>query len=101
MAVKAGKKKVVVDEMAKFEKIEIEFLFEVIKEAMIPGKYLPIATRAVDKLRNQYHLLDKKERILNTKKDSSEILKEKISKAQDEIAKTKEIEGELYLEVDE
>jgi hypothetical protein len=46
-------------------------------------------------------LLDKKERILNTKKGSSEILKEKISKAQDEIAKTKEIEGELYLEVDE
>ena len=101
MAVKARKKKVVVDEMAKFEKIEIEFLFEVIREAMIPGKYLPIATKTVDKLRAQYQLLDRKDRIIKKEMTQEEVLQEKIFKAQKEVAKTKQIDGELYMEMDE
>ena len=64
MAIKAKKVKRVVDEMAKFDKGEIEFLFETIKEAMIPGKYLPIAMQVVTKLKNQYKLLDKQELII-------------------------------------
>ena len=47
MAVTAKKVKRVVDEMAKFDKGEIEFLFELIKESMIPGKYLPTAMNVV------------------------------------------------------
>ena len=51
MAVTAKKVKRVVDEMAKFDKGEIEFLFELIKESMIPGKYLPTAMNVVTKLK--------------------------------------------------
>ena len=60
MAIKANKVKRVVDEMAKFDKGEIEFLFELIKESMIPGKYLPTAMGVVTKLKNQYKLLKKR-----------------------------------------
>ena len=84
MAVKAGKKKIVVDEMAKFEKGEIEFLFEMIKEAMIPGKYLPIAMAAVQKLKNQYKLLDKKDFIIKKEMSADKALKMEIEKVQKE-----------------
>ena len=67
MAITARNKKIVVDEMTKFDKGEIEFLFETIKEAMIPGKYLPIAMQVVTKLKNQYKLLDKQDIILKSK----------------------------------
>ena len=72
MAVKARKVKRVVDEMAKFEKGEIEFLFEMIKEAMIPGKFLPTAMSVVTKLKNQYKLLDKRDLIIK-KEESRQI----------------------------
>ena len=55
MAVRAKKTKIVVDEMAKLDKGEVEFLFDTIKGAMIPGKYLPIAMKVVQKLKNQYY----------------------------------------------
>ena len=88
MAVKAKKVKRVVDEMAKFEKGEIEFLFEMIKEAMIPGKFLPTAMSVVTKLKNQYKLLDKRDLI--------------IKKAQQEtFQKMKKVDGELYIEDEE
>ena len=38
MAVRAKRTKIVVDEMAKLDKGEVEFLFDTIKGAMIPGK---------------------------------------------------------------
>ena len=38
MAIQANRKRVIVDEMAKFDKGQIEFLFELIKESRIPGK---------------------------------------------------------------
>ena len=99
MAVKAGKKKIVVDEMAKFEKGEIEFLFEMIKEAMIPGKYLPIAMAAVQKLKNQYKLLDKKDFILKKEMSADKALKLEVEKVQREtIKKIKREDNELWIE---
>ncbi len=99
MAVKARKKKVVVDEMAKFDKGEIEFLFETIKEAMIPGKYLPIAMQVVTKLKNQYKLLDKQDIILKSKEDTQKTLQREIKKAQQETyQKIKKVDGELYID---
>jgi len=102
MAVKAGKKKIVVDEMAKFEKGEIEFLFEMIKEAMIPGKYLPIAMAAVQKLKNQYKLLDKKDFIIKKEMSADKALKLEVEKVQREtIKKIKREDNELWIEDDE
>ena len=99
MAVKARNKKVVVDEMAKFDKGEIEFLFETIKEAMIPGKYLPIAMQVVTKLKNQYKLLDKQELIIKKSESKEEALQKQIKKAQQETyKKMKQVDGELYIE---
>lgn len=99
MAVKARNKKVVVDEMAKFNKGEIEFLFETIKEAMIPGKYLPIAMQVVSKLKNQYKLLDKQDFIIKKAEDKEETLQREIKKAQQETyQKIKKVDGELYID---
>jgi len=99
MAIKAKKVKRVVDEMAKFDKGEIEFLFETIKEAMIPGKYLPIAMQVVTKLRNQYKLLDKQELIIKKTESKEEALQKQIKKAQQETyQKIKRIDGELYID---
>jgi len=99
MAITARKKKIVVDEMTKFDKGEIEFLFETIKEAMIPGKYLPIAMQVVTKLKNQYKLLDKQDIILKSKEDTQETLQREIKKAQQETyQKIKKVDGELYID---
>ena len=102
MAVKAKKGKRVVDEMAKFEKGEIEFLFEMIKEAMIPGKFLPTAMSVVTKLKNQYKLLDKRDLIIKKEESKEEALQREIKKAQQEtFQKMKKVDGELYIEDEE
>ena len=99
MAVKARNKKVVVDEMAKLEKGEIEFLFETVKNSMIPGKYLPIAMQVVSKLKNQYKLLDKQDFIIKKAEDKEEALQREIKKAQQETyQKIKKVDGELYID---
>ena len=102
MAVRAKETKIVVDEMAKLDKGEVEFLFDTIKGAMIPGKYLPIAMKVVQKLKNQYQLLDRKAGNLIVEKieTDEELLKKEIGKAQKEVARTKHIDGELYIEED-
>ena len=99
MSVKAKKVKRVVDEMAKLEKGEIEFLFETIKEARILGKYLPVAMGVVTKLKNQYKLLDKQDIILKSKEDTQKTLQREIKKAQQETyQKIKKVDGELYID---
>ena len=101
MAVKAGKKKIVVDEMAKFSKGEIEFLFEMIKEAMIPGRYLPIAMDTVQKLKNQYKFLDKKDIIVKKRMSADKALKMEIDKVQKEtFERIKREDNELWIEDD-
>ena len=40
--IKAGKVKTLVDEVAKFNKGEIEFLFEILKNTQIPGSNLGV-----------------------------------------------------------
>ena len=84
--------------MEKFDKGEIEFLFETIKESMIPGKYLP-ANEVVTKLKNQYKLLDKQELIIKKKKVKKSLYKNKLKKVQQETyKKMKQVDGELYIE---
>jgi len=102
MAVRAKRTKIVVDEMAKLDKGEVEFLFDTIKGAMIPGKYLPIAMKVVQKLKNQYQLLDRKagDLIVGKIETDEELLNKEIGKAQKEVARTKHIDGELYIEED-
>ena len=98
MAVKAKKTKLFADEMAKFSKGEIEFLFDTIKNAMIPGKFLPVAMDVVTKLRTQYKLLEKEDLVIKDT-DLKSALKEKIDKVQKEtFAKVKRVQGELYIE---
>ena len=99
MAIKANRKRVVVEEMTKFIKGEIEFLFEMIKEAMIPGKFLPTAMSVVTKLKNQYKLLDKRDLIIKKEESKEEALQREIKKAQQETyKKMKRVDGELYIE---
>ena len=68
MAVNAKKVKTIVNEVAKFKREEIEFLFETIKNGMIPGKHLGIAMEVVNKLKSQYQLLNRKEAIIRETK---------------------------------
>ena len=99
MAVKAKKTKLIADEIAKFSQGEIEFLFDTIKNAMIPGKFLPVAMDVVTKLRTQYKLLEKEDLVIKKDTDLKSALKEKIDKVQKEtFAKVKRVQGELYIE---
>ena len=63
MAVRSKQHRNVVDEVARLNKVEIEFLWEVLKNSMIPGKNIHIAYDVINKLRRQHQLtgVDKKD----------------------------------------
>ena len=94
MAIRAKKTKIVVDEMAKFVRGEIEFLFELIKNSMIPGKHIHVAMNVVTKLKNQYKLLDKQELVIQSKESSQAALKKTVEKAQQETVRKLKMTGD-------
>ena len=99
MAVNANKVRTIVDEVAKFKKEEIEFLFETIKNGMIPGKHLGIAMEVVNKLKSQYQLLNRKEAIIKETKSKDDVVKQQIDNIQqEEKQRLKEQDGELWVE---
>ena len=94
-----GKTTSIVNEVARFKKEEIEFLFELIKNSMIPGKHLGIAMDVVNKLKQQYQLLDKKTAKVQKVESAKSVNKKEISKVQEiEKQKLKEEDGELWVE---
>ena len=98
MAVRAKKANVIVDKMAKLTKQEVAFLFELIKNSMVPGKHIHIAMDIVNKLKNQYKLLDKEDLIITKKEAAQKALKEKVQKAQKETVKrVKQTDGEIWI----
>ena len=99
MAVNAKKVKTIVNEVAKFKREEIEFLFELIKNGMIPGKHLGIAMEVVNKLKSQYQLLNRKEARINETKSKKDVVKQQIEDIQqEEKQRLKEQDGELWVE---
>tara|TARA_A100001037_G_C15021485_1_gene576527 strand:- start:360 stop:665 length:306 start_codon:yes stop_codon:yes gene_type:complete len=94
-----GNVKSIVNEVAKFKKEEIEFLFEMIKNSMIPGKHLGIAMEVVTKLKSQYQLLNRKEAIIKKTKSKDDVVKEQINDIQqEEKQRLKEEDGEIWVE---
>ena len=94
-----GKTTSIVNEVARFKKEEIEFLFELIKNSMIPGKHLGIAMGVVNKLKQQYQLLDKKTAKVKKVESAKSVNKKEISKVQEiEKQKLKDEDGELWVE---
>ena len=94
-----GKTTSIVNEVARFKKEEIEFLFELIKNSMIPGKHLGIAMEVVNKLKSQYQLLDKKTAKVQKVESVKSVNKKEISKVQEiEKQRLKEEDGELWVE---
>ena len=94
-----GKTTSIVNEVARVKKEEIEFLFELIKNSMIPGKHLGIAMDVVNKLKQQYQLLDKKTAKVKKVESAKSVNKKEISKVQEiEKQKLKEEDGELWVE---
>jgi|TARA_Y100001973_G_C5173814_1_gene320678 hypothetical protein len=77
-----GGTKVVEEEISKLSKVDIEFLMNVIKNGMIPGKHIDLATKIIKKLKTQYALLNK------SKKEVNKVLSKY----------TKEKDGELWVE---
>lgn len=99
MAVHAKKVRTIVDEVAKFKKEEIEFLFETIKNGMIPGKHLGIAMEVINKLKSQYQLLNRKEAKIKETKSKGDVIKQQIEDIQqEEKQRLKEQDGELWVE---
>jgi len=93
------KVRTIVDEVAKFKKEEIEFLFETIKNGMIPGKHLGIAMEVVNKLKSQYQLLNRKEAKIKETKSKGDVVKQQIEDIQqEEKQRLKEQDGELWVE---
>jgi len=94
-----GKTTSIVNEVAKFKKDEIEFLFELIKNSMIPGKHLGIAMEVVNKLKSQYELLHRKGAKVQKVESKKSVVQNEISKIQEEEKqKLKEQNGELWVE---
>ena len=94
-----GKTTSTVNEVARFKKEEIEFLFELIKNSMIPGKHLGIAMDVVNKLKQQYQLLDKKTAKVQRVESTKSVVDKEISKIQEEEKqRLKEEDGELWVE---
>ncbi len=63
MGVKAKEHRNVIDEVARLNKVEIEFLWEVLKNSMIPGRNIHIAYDVINKLKRQHQIqgVDKKD----------------------------------------
>ena len=98
MAIKANKTNVIVDEMAKLNKEEVAFLFELIKNSMVPGKHIHIAMNIVTKLKNQYNLWDKKDLVVTKEQKAKKVLDDQIKKAQQEtVKKVKQTDGEIWI----
>jgi|TARA_Y100000034_G_C6823247_1_gene370985 hypothetical protein len=53
---KKNKTKVLLDDVLKFDKDELEFLHKLIQSSMIPGKYLTQAVNVLSKIRNMYQI---------------------------------------------
>ena len=98
MAIKAKKTNVIVDEMAKLNKEEVAFLFELIKNSMVPGKHIHIAMNIVTKLKNQYNLWDKKDLVVTKQQKAKKVLDDQIKKAQQEtVNRVKQTDGEIWI----
>tara|TARA_B100001113_G_scaffold308285_1_gene270373 strand:- start:42 stop:332 length:291 start_codon:yes stop_codon:yes gene_type:complete len=95
MAIRAKEHRNVVDEVARLSKVEIEFLFELIKNSMIPGVNINIAFDIINKLKRQHQILsiDVKDLKLSKKK----VIK---SNSKEEKARQilREENGELWVE---
>jgi len=66
---------------------------------MIPGKHLGIAMDVVNKLKQQYQLLDKKTAKVQKVESAESVVKKEISKIQEvEKQKLREEDGELWVE---
>ena len=100
MAIKAKRARTIVEEVAKLDKQEIEFLFELIKNSMIPGKHINVVFNIINKLKNQHQFFgvkwqSKGEKPNVTVKDEKDVVKEKIKKTQQAI---KDEDGEIWIE---
>ena len=102
MAISAKKTNVIVEEMAKLNKQEVAFLFELIKNSMVPGKHIHIAMDIVNKLKNQYKLWDKKDLVITKEQKAKKVLDDQIKKAQQETVKrVKQTDGEIWIKDEE
>lgn len=98
MALNVKKTKVIVEEMAKLNKQEVAFLFELIKNSMVPGKHIHIAMDIVNKLKNQYKLWDKKDLVVTKEEKAKKVLDDQIRQAQMETVKrVKQTDGEIWI----
>jgi len=94
MALRAKKHINVVDEVSKLNKVEIEFLFELIKNSMIPGRNINIIFDIINKLKSQHKLYGVDTKDLKVSKKEPQIAKTKEEKARELL---KEEDGELFI----
>ena len=88
--------------MAKLNKQEVAFLFELIKNSMVPGKHIHIAMDIVNKLKNQYKLWDKKDLVVTKEEKAKKVLDDQIRQAQMETVKrVKRTDGEIWIKDEE
>ena len=97
MAVNAREHRNVIDEVARLNKVEIEFLWEVLKNSMIPGRNIHIAYDVINKLKRQHQLQSVDKKDLRLSKDKVLKPKSKEEKAQQII---REENGELFVKDD-
>ena len=87
-----GKKRIIEDEVSQLSKEDIEFLLNIITNSMVPGKYLSLGNRVVQKLQNQLGILSRsKTEVMDSLKKYKQNSNNKVSK--NNIVK----DGELWI----
>ena len=88
-----GKTTVIEEEVSILNKEDIEFLLNIITNSMVPGKYLSLGNRVVQKLQNQLGILSR------SKTEVTDSLKKYKQNSNNKVSKNNTVkDGELWIE---
>ena len=88
-----GKTTVIEEEVSILNKEDIEFLLNIITNSMVPGKYLGLGNRVVQKLQNQLGILSR------SKTEVTDSLKKYKQNSDNKVSKNNTVkDGELWIE---
>jgi|TARA_B110000211_G_scaffold42914_1_gene44793 hypothetical protein len=87
-----GKKRIIEEEVSQLSKEDIEFLLNIITNSMVPGKYLSLGNRVVQKLQNQLGILSR------SKTEVTDSLKKYKQNSDNKVSKNNIVkDGELWI----
>jgi len=87
-----GKQRIIEEEVSQLSKEDIEFLLNIITNSMVPGKYLSLGNRVVQKLQNKLGILSR------SKTEVTDSLKKYKQNSDNKVSKNNIVkDGELWI----